>query len=176
MPRNVPVLPVTATTVQMAAQPQPGTRGGGANPVFVYVYVCVTQSCGADAGRWLCPRNAWQVLAGALITGYPPPAGFCYDGERGPWWRCANVCSCCARPFATWHLFHSDTCKCISLSCTVSCSDPPVMDDPRLEDYNVPYLVDLFVNTCVSCMHPLEPVFMGRPFHRPWSSLRWARA
>jgi hypothetical protein len=27
-----------------------------------------------------------------------------------------------------------------------SCSDPPIQDDERLEDFNVPYTVDLFVN------------------------------
>jgi hypothetical protein len=30
----------------------------------------------------------------------------------------------------------------------VQCADPPVQDDPALEDYNVPFLVDLFVERC----------------------------
>jgi hypothetical protein len=27
----------------------------------------------------------------------------------------------------------------------MSCADTPMMDDPNLEDYNVPFLVDQFV-------------------------------
>ena len=51
--------------------------------------------------------SATELLTGAFITGYGPPAGFCYD---------------------------------------MGCSDTPIQDDERLEDFNVPILVDLFVN------------------------------
>jgi hypothetical protein len=86
-----------------------------------------------------------QLLTGAFITGYGPPDGFCYDSTWVSLLRNADQSRLCVSGRSAFPLLSLCAVSCPS----VSCADTPIQDDTRLEDYNVPFLVDLFVNRWV---------------------------